>query len=169
MIRLETPHLILLLSLLCMLLFATAVMKSEDAWSASAVHQEIPAMEIGGERAVDDRNLWYMGFALGLTIITLLTTTLLFAAPSSEQSSSLRVAILSGGVLFVASFIGLMLSWRTYAATPRPVVSGPFTAPTNWLVFGIWAAPAAFTLVYVMGYTKWFASAKELDTAEAEL
>lgn len=154
----KTPTLLLVHSLACLTLIGFAVLRSDHAWTTASSHPDIAAMEIGGQRAIDDARLWPIGLALGLAMISMLTVTLNLATTDTASPRQLRTAILVGGVFYIAVFVAMMFSQRELSADATPAVSGPFPAPTNWLVFGIWFTPVIFTAIYVLGFNTWFAA-----------
>lgn len=143
-------------------------LNAEQAWPAQATHTDYTAIELGARQARDDLHAWSLGLVLGLVMIGLLSVTLTFAANHLKHGVGLRRCIYGGSLIYAACFVGLMLSWRSYAEQAQPSVSGPFTAPTNWLVFGMWMAPVVFTLIYVLGFSYWFEVADDDEVTKAE-
>lgn len=125
-------------------------------------------MEIGGTRAADDAQHWGLGLAFGVVTIVSLVTSLRCAARRPKYALRVDLAVLGGGILYVAMFVIMMLSFRDYARE-GPSLLGPFSAPTTWMVFGLWAVPLVFVVMYCVRFNTWFAPETESqDEGEAE-
>lgn len=153
----DAPRILLALAVAMILLIVVAAFSYETTWSNPPVHPNIATMEIGGERAADDANNWLLGLVFGVTMILLLVVSLFLAPGQSQNAVQRKLAIASGGVVYVAVFVVMMLRYRDYALE-GPSLLGPFTTPTTWMVFGLWIAPAVFVVIYCAKFETWFGS-----------
>jgi len=154
---LDTPRILLALSVALLLLIIVAALSYETAWSSAPGHPSIAAMEIGGERASEDGKNWLLGLAFGTTTILSLVATLFFASGPSRYSTQRRLAIVAGAVGYIAMFVVMMVQYRDYAVE-GPSMLGPFATPTTWMVFGLWSVPAVFVVIYCLKFDTWFGS-----------
>lgn len=123
-------------------------------------------MEIGGTLALEDAEQWGLGLAFGIVTIFALVGSLMFAAQHAKYALQVTLAVLCGGILYVAMFVVMMLSFRDYVRE-GPSLLGPFAAPTTWMVFGLWAVPMIFVVMYCVKFNTWFAPQTE-SQAEGE-
>ncbi|MEM1228056.1 MAG: hypothetical protein AAGJ40_20390 [Planctomycetota bacterium] len=156
----DASRALLILSSLLLLLMVGATISYDTAWSSPQRHPQIETMEIGGSRAVEDAQHWWLGLGFGLVTILTLVATLLFAARDGQHAKSLSRAVVAGGFMYVAVFVGMMVSYRQYTAG-KPMTLGPFAAPTTWMVFGLWAVPMIFVAIYCVNFNAWFAADSE--------
>lgn len=156
----DTPRVLLALSVTLLLLMTVAAVTYESAWSKPEPHPTIATMEIGGTRAAEDAQHWLLGLAFGVVTICALVASLIFAAERSEYALQVKLAVLFGGTLYVAMFVVMMLSFRDFASE-GPSLLGPFAAPTTWMVFGLWAVPLIFVVIYCVKFNTWFAPETE--------
>jgi hypothetical protein len=140
-----------------------AAMDFEQAHVPSAKHPDfsLSVMEVGGPRSEEDIVRWNEGLVFGIVVIVTLTATLLVGVDSSSpEIRRFRFWILGVGLIYVLTFVAMMLSWREYAADSDRALWGPFPAPVTWMVFGVWLVPGLFTVIYVAGFQKWFVDGK---------
>ncbi|MEM6468044.1 MAG: hypothetical protein AAF802_00640 [Planctomycetota bacterium] len=156
----DSSRALLILSALLLLLMVVATFSYDTAWSSPQQHPQIETMEIGGARATEDAQHWWLGLGFGVVTIVTLVATLLFAAREGQYAKSLSRAVIAGGFVYAAVFVGMMVSYRQYAAG-TPMKLGPFAAPTTWMVFGLWAVPMIFVAIYCVKFNAWFAADSE--------
>ncbi len=140
-----------------------AAMGFEQARVPSEKHPDftLSVMEVGGPRSEEDLVRWNEGLVFGIVVIVTLTATLLVGVDSSNpQIRRFFSWILGVGLIYVLTFVAMMLSWREYAADSDRELWGPFPAPVTWMVFGVWLVPGLFTAIYVAGFQKWFVDGK---------
>tara|TARA_Y100000385_G_scaffold287591_2_gene352167 strand:- start:198 stop:716 length:519 start_codon:yes stop_codon:yes gene_type:complete len=153
---LDAPRVLLVLSISLLLLMIGASVTYESAWSKPEQHSRISSMEIGETQAVEDAGHWGFGLAFGMVTLFALVASLMFAAQHSKYALQLKLAVLGGGIVYVATFVWMMLSYRNYVRE-GPSLLGPFAAPTTWMVFGLWAVPMIFVVIYCVKFDTWFA------------
>ncbi|MEM9366697.1 MAG: hypothetical protein AAGD07_11940 [Planctomycetota bacterium] len=151
----DAPRLLLLFSSLLLLLIVVAACLYDTAWDSSQRHPRVATMEVGGPRSSEDAQHWWLGLGFGVVTILTLVTSLLFAAREGEQARSLRRAVIAGGFVYIAVFVGMMMSYRRYM-TEEPTTLGPFAAPTTWMVLGLWTVPLLFVAIYCIHFRDWF-------------
>lgn len=162
----DAPRILLILCVLMLLLIIAATYSYQTAWTEAEPHPGISTMEVGGARAVEDSQHWILGLAFGVVTVLSLIASLLFATQHTKYASQLTLAIMIGGLAYVAVFVGMMFSYRDYAQQGASLI-GPFTAPTTWMVLGLWAVPVIFVAMYCVKFNTWFASESE-TSAESE-
>lgn len=157
----DIPRLFSGLAVVLLLLVVGATFSYQTAWDSPEPHPTIPAMEVGGERSVDDADHWALGIVFGGTIILMFSASLLLA-PEVRQRFKLRVAIYATSALFLTIFIAMLLLFRSYAIAETPTLFGPFPAPTTLMLFGVWCVPMIFAAIYSLGFNAWFAEDEDV-------
>ncbi|MBO60388.1 MAG: hypothetical protein CMO63_00265 [Verrucomicrobiales bacterium] len=103
-----------------------------------------------------DLGVWTPGMVVGyLTII---------AAGAGFTLGVKRIAlrdITIATVLSLVAFTGMMIAYRSYAIADEHVVSGWFSSPVNWQLFGLVIFPSAFVVVWVLGFQRWVYSPED--------
>ena len=161
----DSPRLFSGLAVVLLLLVVAATFSYQTAWDSPEPHPTIPAMEVGGERLVDDANHWALGIVFGGTIILMFSASLLLA-PEVRRRFKLRAAIYATSVLFLTIFFAMMLLFRSYAIAETPTLFGPFPAPTTLMLFGVWCVPMIFAAIYSLGFNAWFSKDEDLSAED---
>ena len=162
----KSPTILLLLSIALLAELALAAMTFQP--TLPAAHPTFVAMEIGGERAVDDANHWWLGTVTGLTLIGFLTTCLTLASSNLPDKTSLVRWIVVGGVVFAMVFLAIMVAYHRDVASDPLTLFGPFPSATTWMVFGLWGAPVFFVAIYVVGFRRWFLPSDSTDSQPSD-
>ena len=117
-------------------------------------HGELRTMRQGGTGERHAQVLW-LGAAFGVLQLLLFVACLGFGLRGARGSSrAKRRALLLGGVLFLAVFMVLVLTYQDYVKDPtRLLVSLP--PPPAVMLWVLWPFPLYFVLVYSLKFEDW--------------
>lgn len=142
-----------LLLALC-LVVGIALFWEEPPDSQGYGHGELRTMRQGGTGERHAQVLW-LGAAFGILQLLLFVACLGFGLRGARGSSrAKRRALLLGGVLYLAVFMVLVLTYQDYVKDPtRLLVSLP--PPTAVMLWVLWPFPLYFVLVYSLKFEDW--------------
>ena len=142
-----------LLLALC-LVVGVALFWEEPPDSQGYGHGELSTMRQGGAGERHAQVLW-LGAAFGVLQLLLFVACLGFGLRGARGSSrAKRRALLLGGVLYLAVFMVLVLTYQDYVKDPtRLLVSLP--PPTAVMLWVLWPFPLYFVLVYSLKFEDW--------------
>ena len=142
-----------LLLALC-LVVGVALFWEEPPDSQGYGHGELRTMRQGGTGERHAPVLW-LGAAFGVLQLLLFVACLGFGLRGAWGSSrDKRGALLLGGVLYLAVFMVLVLTYQDYVKDPtRLLVSLP--PPTAVMLWVLWPFPLYFVLVYSLKFEDW--------------
>jgi hypothetical protein len=137
--------------ILSFILATLAIALSIDSPQAAsgAVHPDFGTMSQGGDAGRHEGRL-LGGWLYGSLQIGLFVLLIGQCVPSGRSK---RWLIAASGGLYLAVYIGLILSYRKGVEGAPFILGFPF--PTAWLVFGMWPISALFAVLYTTQYDNW--------------
>lgn len=153
---LDAPRVLLTLAIALLVLLITATLTYDSPYAKPTGHPQFEQMEVGGVRAIEDAKHWRMGLAFGVVMIMVFMSLLMIGVQNIDQRRPLQWMIAAGAIVYISAFVAVMVAYRNYATAETPSLTGPFPAPTTIMMFGLWAAPVVFTLIYCIGFHRWF-------------
>ena len=140
-------------------------------------HPRIDAMRAGGDGVARAEGLLGSAVALGAVLIAVFAIAIRVGASSASAARAGRglgswLAIATAG--WLAVWIALVLSYRAFSRGGPPQAGElelflGFPAATAWMIYGLWIAPVAFTLIYFIGFDRWIYTADDERRFEALL
>lgn len=112
---------------------------------------------IGIDRLADVR---WLGLAFaGMQAIFFVSCLLL----GTRKRGRLLVVVVSGGLLYVAAFVALVLADSVYAGGgAREIVLG-LPVPTAIMIYVVTAVPVIFSVMYVLQFDQWILKPEDLE------
>ena len=156
---------ILFALLLAMWVVVGLVVLQPSVEGASGVtHPRFETMSHGASPDCHDGILW-IGYAMGILIIAIFTTLILFGARHRASGTVRGLAWPAFGVAagYVGLWTWLVLSYRDYAAASDPELVLAFPVPSAILIYVLWPFPALFSVLFVLGFKRWVLPDEDYD------
>ncbi len=145
----------LLLALLAVVAGLWVVGPPEDgAFASGTAHPTIEHMAIGGAGAAKHEKVFGLGIAFGILEIVLFSVCLALGASRKERVGRMGLLIAIGAALHVATFLAIVVSYRSYLAGSETLYLG-LPAPTAFMMYGIWWVPMYFILLYLFAFDRY--------------
>jgi hypothetical protein len=116
-------------------------------------HAEFSTMDVGGPGKDRHEHIIWLVWALGALICIFFVTCLEFGVQRDEKIGSFGLPILIGGVVYVATWTMLMLSYNKFmngeGLDERFLL---LPKPTAWMIYGIWGVPAFFIILFMFKF-----------------
>ena len=151
----KAPLIILMCCLGIVAALVWAAITVETTASLAKPHALQSSMQTSGGMQ-RDLGIWAPGVVVG--VLTLVAAAAAFSL-GVKRTATRGIAVAAG--LSLIAFTGMMLAQRNYAGAEIHAVSGWFTAPVNWLLFGLGIFPAAYVGVWVFGFRRWVFSSED--------
>lgn len=111
----------------------------------------------GGSGLARHGGLLWLGWAFGaLQMLVFALLIVLGTCRPDKSAAGMAAVLLAGGVLYMALFTAIMLSYGWFLADRQLTLLGPFPTPTTLAVFGIWGVPFYFVVLYVVTFSRTF-------------
>ncbi len=161
--------LLVILAFAMLALVAISLVVPERPLGHGFTHPEIASMERGGEGYSRAEDVLELGWAFGLAQVLFFTGLLALGARNRRGLRGLGPGLLVGGLVYTLTWTALVLTYRTYALSSVHVLFLGFPAPTAIMLFGLYAVPGIFLVLYVVGFERWIASPSDLEALERRL
>jgi hypothetical protein len=141
---------------MCGVMVATLILDKPDN-AAGVVHPTYAPMRHGGAGVERHGGApFVVGTIYGVLIIGMLVGLMALGARKAGRLSPRTIAAFSiGFLLHVGVFLTMMISYRAYmqgGARPQFLA---LPLPTAWMIYGLWAAPVFFIVLYATAFDRW--------------
>lgn len=171
--------------LLLQLLFVGAILTTKEVPGGHGKpHAKYQVMQQSAAGSVrhHPRVLW-LGCALGVTSILFCVGCLAWGLQAGDGAQSVdegqtaeqakagkkaayKWPLIAGAVLYVALFLALIISYRSYAAGELQATFLAFPLPTAIMLYLIWPLPVIFVVLYIAEFDRVVLSAEKLKRFE---
>ena len=141
----------------------------EDGSAASRIYQghgvahpKFSSMLIGGPGAERHEKILWLGWAFGVLQIGFFVTCLALGISKAGKAGPAKLPLAIGGVLFMAVFTFLILSYRGYMNETEHALFFSLPLPTAWMLYALWFFPVFFIVLYVVTFDTWNLTRDEL-------
>lgn len=131
-------------------------------------HPEYPTMQRGGDGAARHSRVLWGGWALGTLQMLFFVALLLLGLRRRHPRGRGAGMMVAAAVVYLACFLILVVTYRTYAAGGGGELALSFPVPTAWMLYGVGFAPVLFILLYVARFESWILDDDELESFLAE-
>lgn len=143
--------LLILCGVVCLL-----ALRDAPANASGLTHPEYATMMQGADGVARHGGLLWAGWLFGAVIIAFFVGLMLLGL--GAQATRARGFLLVGGVIVVATFTGVVATYRHYMREPTRALDHLFLGvppPTAWMLYGIWFIPALFIILYIWKFHDW--------------
>jgi hypothetical protein len=129
-------------------------------------HRDFPSMSHGGSGLARHGHLLWYGWVFGALQILFFAGLMAFGARKGERLRGLGKPLLLGAAATLSVWTLGVLTYSRYlseATHPRFLA---LPVPTAIMVYGMWFTPVIFTLLFVIGFKRWYVT--DQDLAEFE-
>lgn len=154
---------------LLLLVVGVVLFTEEKGATHGFKHPAVSAMDRGGSGLDRHEPLLIHGWLFGVLQISAFVGCLAFGARRQGRLGRLWWAFLIGGLLYVGVFTSMVLAYRDWihSADPGdPAFWGPFPTATTLMLFGLWAMPFYFVVLYVVVFDRWIFTKEDLQKFE---
>ena len=131
----------------------------DDPDATHLSHPRIEHIEVGGSRAVSDRQLIIPGGCFAAFMVLFFHHCLRMGAGSRwDESALLRWLFRGATIVVLVLVLGGFLIYERQDSTLPVRLWGPLPAATVWAMLGVGFAPVLYTFIYVLGFNRWFAN-----------
>lgn len=123
--------------------------------ATGAAHPTISTMLIGGDGTAKHEKVFALGVAFGILEIVFFSVCLALGVSRKGKVGKLAIPIAIGAALHVATFLALIVTYRTYQAGGEHALFLGLPAPTAWMMYGIWWVPMYFILLYIVAFDRY--------------
>lgn len=138
---------------------------AEPAGGHGAAHAEFKATMYQGSTGSDRLGTmrWVgLGFALMQALFFVTSLTL-----GTKQRGALLVWFVAGGLLYLASFVALVVAESMYVqGDAREIVLG-LPVPTAIMIYVVGGVPLLFSVIYVWKFDRWVLKSEDLERVTA--
>ena len=154
-------------TLFCLLLamdvvLAIALTVDEVPGDRCMDHATYPTMSQAPDGLERHGHVLWLGGAFGVLQILVYAGCIAFSVRRATAADPLKWVLLIGALLHVGAFVAMMLTYQRYLHQDHPGMILGFPAPTAWMLFGMWAAPLFFVLVYYLTFDRWVITPSDL-------
>lgn len=132
-------------------------------------HPEFATMQRGGDGATRAEGVLLGGAVLGALQLVFFVLLLAFGAGGRRRGGFEERVLAGGAVVFLATWLLLVLTYRSYAHAAGGAIALSFPIPTSWMLFGVGFAPGIFILLYMTRFRSWIVSEEEVEALRREL
>ena len=125
-------------------------------------HPKFSTMLIGGPGAERHEKILWLGWAFGVLQIGFFVTCLALGISKAGKAGPAKLPLAIGGVLFMAVFTFLILSYRGYMNETEHALFFSLPLPTAWMLYALWFFPVFFIVLYVVTFDTWNLTRDEL-------
>lgn len=117
-------------------------------------------MSQGGPPQRHERIL-VVGWLFGMIQIAFYASCLALGVGKRQSRGRVRLALGVGFLLYAGVFSAMMLAYRESIEHPSSRLVLAFPPATAWLVYGLWAAPIFFVVLFVVGFRRWYVTEED--------
>ena len=131
--------------------------------SRGTQHSTYSTMQRAGQAVQSGSMLVWLGWTFGILQIFFFVTTLALGASYRGRLGNRKWIFIIGGLFYGVVFTLMIISYRQYVQEDSPSLFLSFPKPTSMMVFGLWAAPSVFLLLYIVTFNRWILTATDLE------
>lgn len=147
---------------LLVILIATSVIIVAFAWTdpnafeSPQTHPQFESMQVGGVAADRDETYWWVGWIIGSLMLTFASGLILLGVNQVADNGGLRAISILITLVLLTVFACGSLAYRDFGQPGQSLIKSIAPSATKILLFGVWVVPMFFTIVYVLGFDRWF-------------
>jgi hypothetical protein len=151
------PIHVLLVILLVLAALGYAITRIDTPPNATgAPHATVTGMKQVGDGLQRAEPVFALGVAFGTLVFAAALTILYMGVPRAYRSTAFKLGFSISASLLLGSWFGIVWTYHGYIHEPSASAFFlGFPAPTAWLLYGVWTAPAGFVALYIYGYRRW--------------
>lgn len=119
------------------------------------VHPEFSTMQHGGHGVERQETIIWFGLVYGLLMIVLFVCCLALGSAKGGKVGPFAKPLVMGGFLFAGIFAAMVHSYAGYVSEEQHALFLSLPQPTAWMVYGLWALPIIFILLFVVTFDRW--------------
>ncbi len=118
-------------------------------------HPNFKTMLSGGDSLSMTSSTHILGYLFGLSTVLTLCLFLIQGAIRKNSLQGIRPWLLLSSIVYIVVYTFTFLSDTNYVQTGHTEFFSGWPLPTAWMIFGMWAAPVFFVLIYVFKFRDW--------------
>lgn len=150
-------------------LLAVALLTGEPPNGHGMPHPRISEMRAGGPATARVDDVSSVGFGIGALLIVSFVLCICIGVSRRQQSRTFLAWLAAGGAASLAVWTALVLAYRSDSGHTEPDLVLGLPVATAWMLYGLWAAPGVFTLLYSAGFERWIHTPEDQQRFEAIL
>lgn len=129
------------------------------------LHPEYSSMLKSGSSVAADSTVKWLAYLFGVGVIGIFGFCIVIGSRKKDQKiqQNLRRVIAFGIALYLIVYTLMLISyWQYYETGSQAFIAG-FPIPTSWMIYGMWTAPAAITIFFVLKFDDWILKPEEIE------
>lgn len=152
---------LLVFLLLFLVVIGTVFLIEAPIGISSRIHDEFPTMLQSGDINYGS-SFAILSYLFGFGVIGTLCFFVFIGAYKNGKLGAIRIGLSIGAILYLIVYSILFMSYLSYA-NPNSEVQfvGGWPAPTAWMMYGMWATPLIFVMLYSFKFRDWILSEED--------
>lgn len=153
------------LLLFVFVLFASMQFSGQPDGATGIPHEQFGQLLKSGTSQAEMPVVKWLAYLFGLAIIGVFGFGIYIGMLKNGKTGPPANWILFGFFLYMLVYSGMTNSYWSYDPND-PVYFGGFPAPTAWMIYGMWAFPAFFTILYNYFFHSWYLKDEDMERFE---
>ncbi|MCP5114367.1 MAG: hypothetical protein GY953_26355 [bacterium] len=152
-----------LFALLIVIGFLTLALFFIEEVGEPGPHPKFSTMQQGGDGADRHGHVFWIGAAMGVLMVVFPVACLALGMSRGGKAGPAWWPLLLGATMFALIFAAIFVSYREYMFAGSGSLVWGLPVPSAWVVYGVWAFPLFFVVVFLFYFDRWFVRPADLE------